>query len=120
MYYLSKTLEISYAHSLSLPYPSKCKGLHGHNAVITVYCATQELNESGMVEDFMHIKETVMQLDHKNLNELFTFNTTAENVARWICEQIPTCYKVEFQESNGNVATYVDDNALGAKASTAP
>ncbi|MBQ7633992.1 MAG: 6-carboxytetrahydropterin synthase [Bacteroidaceae bacterium] len=111
MFYVSKTLEISYAHSLSLNYPSKCSGLHGHNARITVHCAAEELNENGMVVDFMHIKEVVMRLDHKNLNDLFPFNTTAENVARWICEQIPTCYKVEFCESEGNTAIYTSDTA---------
>ena len=37
------------------------------------------------------------------------FNPTAENLARWICEQIPNCYKVKFQESEGNVAVYVKE-----------
>ena len=60
-----------------------------------------------MVVDFTVIKEKVKSLlDHQLLNEILPFNPTAENMARWICEQIPHCYKVDVQESRGNVATY--------------
>ena len=61
-----------------------------------------------MVVDFTHLKELVTErLEHRNLNDLFDFNTTAENMARWICEQIPQAYKVVFQESEGNIAAYI-------------
>ena len=107
MYTVIKRMEISAAHSLKLSYRSKCEDLHGHNWIITVYCRSRELNADGMVVDFSHIKETVKgKLDHRNLNEVLPFNPTAENIARWICEQIPTCFKVEVQESESNVATY--------------
>ena len=63
-----------------------------------------------MVIDFTHIKRVVKdQLDHRNLNEVLPFNPTAENIARWICDQLPTCYKVEVQESEGNTAIYEKD-----------
>ena len=63
-----------------------------------------------MVIDFSHIKRVVKdQLDHRNLNEVLPFNPTAENIARWICDQLPTCYKVEVQESEGNTAIYEKD-----------
>lgn len=107
MYTVIKRMEISAAHSLKLSYRSKCEDLHGHNWIITVYCRSRELNADGMVVDFSHIKEMVKgKLDHRNLNEVLPFNPTAENIARWICEQIPTCFKVEVQESESNVATY--------------
>ena len=69
-----------------------------------------------MVVDFTRIKEVVMEkLDHQNLNEVLPFNPTAENIARWVCKQIPQCYKVEVQESEGNIVIYekdtVKDNA---------
>lgn len=110
MYTVIKRLEISAAHSLSLTYESKCSNLHGHNWIVTVYCRAKELDENGMVTDFSHIKQNIQgQLDHKNLNEVLPLNPTAENIARWICEQIPACYKVEVQESEGNMVIYEED-----------
>ena len=100
-------MEISAAHRLALSYESKCCGLHGHNWIITVYCQSETLDENGLVVDFSHIKEIVMgQLDHKFLNDVMNVNPTAENIARWICEQVPHCYKVQIQESEGNLVEY--------------
>ena len=110
MYYVTKRFEISGSHRLELSYESKCSNIHGHNWIITVYCRSEELNPDGMVVDFSHIKRIVKdQLDHRNLNEVLPFNPTAENIARWICDQLPTCYKVEVQESEGNTAIYEKD-----------
>lgn len=110
MYTVIKRMEVSASHSLSLSYPSKCENLHGHNWIITVWCRSHELNEDGMVIDFTHIKQAVTdRLDHKNLNNVLPFNPTAENIARWICEQISSCFKVEVQESENNRAIYEKD-----------
>jgi 6-pyruvoyltetrahydropterin/6-carboxytetrahydropterin synthase len=107
MYYVKKTMEISAAHRLTLDYESKCTQLHGHNWLITVYCKSAELNANGMVVDFTIIKQMIKdRLDHQVLNDVLPCNPTAENIARWICEQIPHCYKVEVQESRGNMAIY--------------
>ncbi len=110
MYYVSKRLEIAFAHRLNLDYESKCSSLHGHNAVVTVFCCSEHLDANGMVTDFTSIKEIVSgRLDHAFANDVVDFNPTAENLARWICDNIPHCYKVMFQESEGNVAVYVRD-----------
>ena len=110
MYTVIKRLEISAAHRLNLYYDSKCTNLHGHNWVVRVHCRSKELNADGMVVDFSEIKRVVKgQLDHRVLNEVLSFNPTAENIARWICEQIPCCFKVEVQESEGNTAVYETD-----------
>lgn len=107
MYYVKKTLEISAAHSLSLTYRSKCESLHGHNWLLTVYCRARELDCNGMVEDFSVIKQKIVALlDHANLNEVLPFNPTAENIARWVVDLIPTCYRCEVCESDGNMAAY--------------
>lgn len=111
MYYITKRFEVAGCHRLELSYPSKCSNLHGHNWIITVHCRANELNADGMVEDFTNIKTLIStRLDHANLNEVLPFNPTAENIARWICGQIPTCWRVDVQESEGNVATYEIDN----------
>lgn len=107
MFYVSKRMEIAGSHRLELDYPSKCSELHGHNWIVTVHCKARELNQNGMVVDFTKIKEMVhAKLDHKNLNEVLNFNPTAENIAVWICSQVPYCYRVEVQESEGNVVVY--------------
>lgn len=106
MFYVQKRIEISSSHFLNLNYESKCKNLHGHNWIITVFCKSPELDKNGMVVDFTHIKGAIAELDHKNLNELFQCNPTAENMAKEIQTIIPYCYKVTIQESEGNIATY--------------
>ena len=107
MYYISKTMEIAGCHQLRLSYESKCERLHGHNWIVTVHCKSRELNADGMVMDLTQVKERIHgYLDHGNFNELLPFNPTAENLARWICEQVPHCYRVEVQESEGNTAIY--------------
>lgn len=81
--------------------------MHGHNWIITVFCRAEELDANGMVVDFTAIKRTVLDyLDHCCLNDVLPFNPTAENIARWVCDRIPHCYRVEVQESEGNTAAY--------------
>lgn len=110
MYYVTKKIEISGSHRLTLSYPSKCSNLHGHNWIITVHCKAAELNADGMVTDFSHIKENITgMLDHSNFNEVLPFNPTAENIARWICDKTENCYRVDVQESEGNIASYQTD-----------
>ena len=107
MYYIEKRIEISACHRLTLDYESKCTQLHGHNWIITIYCKSRELNKNGMVIDFSEIKRLIKTpLDHKNLNEVFDFNPTAENIARWICDHVDNAYKVEVWESEMNMAAY--------------
>lgn len=127
MFLVSKRMEIAYGHKLKLPYESKCQNLHGHNAIVIVYCKSKEVDAStGMVIDFKKIKELIHdKLDHGYINEILPdINPTAENMAKWICDEINgtvfedcrwmscTCYRVDFQESEGNTATYLLDEEV--------
>lgn len=107
-------MEVSAAHHLKLSYESKCSRLHGHNWIITVYLVSRDkLNDDGMVCDFGKVKQQVHgYLDHGNLNELLPFNPTAENIARWIVEKIPQCYKAIVKETEGNTVQAVDENKI--------
>jgi 6-pyruvoyltetrahydropterin/6-carboxytetrahydropterin synthase len=107
MYKISKRMEIAGAHRLDLPYKSGCRNLHGHNWIVVVHCRSETLNPSGMVEDFAEVKKRIHgKLDHEYFNDHLPFNPTAENIAKWICDQFPSCWKVDVHESEGNIATY--------------
>ena len=107
MYYVSKKIRIAASHRLVVDYPTKCARPHGHDYEIELFCKAPELDANGMVVDFKTIKERVTDvLDHRDLNEVLPFNPTAENLARWICGQVPHCYKVIVRETSDNTATY--------------
>jgi len=113
-YYVSKRMEIAGAHRLNLPYESKCENVHGHNWIVTVHCTSSKLTDYGMIVDFSKIKSEIHgYLDHSIINDkLPDINPTAENMAKWICNKVTEmcefgyCYKVEVQESEGNIAVY--------------
>lgn len=110
MYFVKKRFEISAAHRLDLSYESKCSNVHGHNWIVTVECRAKELNADGMVTDFTHIKQIVKdKLDHSMINDVLQMNPTAENIAKWVVDHVPNCWRCEVQESEGNSAAYEKD-----------
>lgn len=104
-------MEIAGSHKLNLDYESKCQNLHGHNWIVTVHLKGELLNHNGMLMDFTHIKKQIHDvLDHQHINDIVEVNPTAENMSKWICDKLgEMCYKVEVQESEGNIATYERD-----------
>ena len=114
----------SSAHQLR-GYKGKCENLHGHNYKIEIYARGSELNQIGLLVDFVELKdaanELVAYLDHNNLNELEPFvseqNPSAENVARFCLEKLAAqlnddrvqIYKVRCFETPTSVATYSVD-----------
>ena len=114
----------SSAHQLR-GYKGKCENLHGHNYKIEIYARGNELNNIGLLVDFVELKQAaddlVTYVDHKNLNELEPFvaeqNPSAENVARFFLEKLASkindarvqIYKVRCFETPTSVATYQVD-----------
>jgi len=113
MYYLQKTFTFSAAHRLALPYESPCNRLHGHNWAVTVHMRSKTLGESGMIEDFKHIKDKIQaRFDHAVLND-FMEQPTAERIARHIQGALaPLCYRVDVEESAGSIASYEEEDDL--------
>lgn len=125
MILVTKRMEIAGSHSLRLPYESKCRNLHGHNWVVTVHVCAKEVNkQTGMILDFTHIKKAVHdKLDHQHINDVVgdELNPTAENMCLWIRDEVNAalsgdypvharCCRVDVQESEGNVATWKEDD----------
>jgi 6-pyruvoyltetrahydropterin/6-carboxytetrahydropterin synthase len=76
-------------------YHGKCENVHGHNYRVQVGIEGHELDENGLLHDFADLKRrlraTSEYLDHQFINELKPFdaiNPTAENIARFICEEM--------------------------------
>jgi 6-pyruvoyltetrahydropterin/6-carboxytetrahydropterin synthase len=89
-YKLSVTRSFSSAHCLR-GYKGKCENLHGHNWKIRAAFYGTELDDTGVLIDFMdikmHLNKIINYLDHKFLNEIVPFdriNPTSENVAAFV------------------------------------
>jgi len=93
MYEVSVDETFAAAHNLR-EYKGKCEDLHGHNYKVRVVLAGKELDSTGLLYDFVHLKQVIrgviQSLDHKYLNELVPFdklNPSAENIARHIYDE---------------------------------
>ena len=93
MYEVSVDETFAAAHNLR-NYKGKCEDLHGHNYKVRVVLAGKDLDATGLLYDFVHLKQAIQavirKLDHKYLNELPPFdklNPSAENIARYIHDE---------------------------------
>jgi len=120
----------SSAHQLR-GYKGKCENLHGHNYRIEIYARGRELDNIGLLVDFVELKaaadEVVHYLDHRNINELEPFvelQPSAENLAKYILERVATkvgdervqIYKVRCFETPTSVATSISASAYSPLA----
>lgn len=91
MYTISKDFHFSASHQLDhLPEGHQCARLHGHNYVVRIVLEAEELNEDGFVIDYGDLKPFKdfidNELDHRHLNDVIPYRTTAENIARYLYE----------------------------------
>lgn len=115
MYKISKEFAFSASHILNgLEEGHPCSRLHGHNYIVTVHLKSDKLNEAGFVKDYRElapIKQYIDDtLDHRHLNDIFSFNPSAENMAKHFYDlfsaMIPEIYAVEVSETPKTSAIY--------------
>jgi len=97
--------EVSVEHTFAAAhflrnYHGKCENLHGHNYKVEICVAGPELDDAGMLVDFVELKRLLRgaaeKLDHQFLNEIAPFdvlNPSAENISRYLYEEISSGLK---------------------------
>ena len=94
MYQVSVEQHFDAAHYLR-EYGGKCENMHGHRFKVVATVGAEKLDDTGLAYDFAelkkHLTEIISQYDHTCINEIAPFdkiNTSSENIARTICEQL--------------------------------
>lgn len=115
MYKISKEFHFSAAHQLfGLPSNHPCSRLHGHNYIFIFELEGEELNEVGFIKDYREfdfIKNYIDNtLDHQDLNKVFSFQPSAENMAREMYlmfkPQLKELSRVYVKETEKTIASY--------------
>jgi 6-pyruvoyltetrahydropterin/6-carboxytetrahydropterin synthase len=115
MYTISKEFQFSASHQLhGLKEGHPCNRIHGHNYTIKVFLRAEELNRDGFVQDYNDLKPISdwvdNVLDHRNLNDVFDFQTSVENMSKYIFElfkpQFPLIVAVEMSETSKTSCRY--------------
>lgn len=117
-YHIRKEFHFSAAHTLlGLAEDHPCGRHHGHNYVVEVELAAEELDSNGWVRDYGDLEDFKRYLDshvdHRDLNVVFTpMQTTAELIAERFWEQLAgmgygdVLYAVHVSETPKTWATY--------------
>ncbi len=105
---LHNRTEFDFAAAHRLPFHGEpCDRVHGHNFKLVVIVAGEPDAKSGMVIDFMVMREVVerrviSRVDHKYLNEIVE-NPTAENLCCWVWDELlpelPGLSQIELYEN---------------------
>ena len=113
------TIEETFAAGHALRnYRGKCENVHGHNYRCQVTLEGAELDDIGLLVDFVELKRVVHgvldRMDHQWLNEFPPFdvlNPSAENMARYIYEQVSEGLKTRDGVRIGLVRLWETDTA---------
>jgi 6-pyruvoyltetrahydropterin/6-carboxytetrahydropterin synthase len=101
------------AHFLK-EYKGKCENIHGHTFQVEVQVSINKLDTSGIGIDFTDIKKKLTDIlpDHTLLNNVYSFNPTAENLSKHFYGELRKLYPVKsvtVWESKDAAATYSED-----------
>lgn len=117
MYLIEREVKVKGFKKIVMPaeYTGNYNQIHPFNWSIKIFAKSRELNANDMVEDFEYIEKQVKEnLDGKYLNEiegLEFISPTEENMAKWICDTIPECYKVRIEDlDNHSVTEYIEED----------
>jgi 6-pyruvoyltetrahydropterin/6-carboxytetrahydropterin synthase len=104
------------AHFLPhVPDGHKCKEIHGHTYILTIYIEGELHPQLGWVMDFADLKKiidpVIAMLDHKFMNNLPGLeNPTCEIIAQWIWNkikpQVPSLVRIELNETPTSGVVY--------------
>jgi 6-pyruvoyltetrahydropterin/6-carboxytetrahydropterin synthase len=111
---LTKEFDFEAGHHL-VPYEGKCEHSHGHSYHMEVTIEGKP-GRDGLLIDFKELKgivnEVIEPLDHNYLNNYFDFNTTCENMIRYlwvtIQEELPAhvaLEEIKLWETRNSYAT---------------
>lgn len=116
---LSKTFRFEAAHYLpTFPEGHKCRRMHGHSFRVDVVVRGEVPEQAGYLLDYGEITAAIepirQRLDHYLLNDIEGLaNPTAENLARWIHQQLrpalPMLHLVRVHETCTSTCEYAGD-----------
>lgn len=97
MYILRKEMKFSAAHQLP-KYDGRCANLHGHTWKVEIEIQATGLDKQDFVVDFTIVKKAIdTPFDHRYLNDVIE-NPTAENLARYIYQDLKTALDPEIHK----------------------
>ena len=115
MFRIEKEFAFSAAHQLhGLRAEHPCGRVHGHNYRVVVALESPTLDSTSFVVDYGELSDLKAYidtvLDHRNLNDVLLFQTTAENIAKHIfefCKVLwPQTVEVRVSETPKTWASY--------------
>ncbi|NPA12635.1 MAG: 6-carboxytetrahydropterin synthase [Aquificae bacterium] len=105
--------EFQAAHFIT-DYHGKPEPLHGHTWEVEVFIQADTVDKGGIAFDFVEIQKFLDQIipNYTNLNEVYSFSPSAENLAKHFYHQIkqkyPSLKKVVVWETKWGGAEYYE------------
>ncbi|MCI9867193.1 6-carboxytetrahydropterin synthase QueD [Rhizobium skierniewicense] len=116
MFRITKEFHFSASHQLKdLPADHQCARLHGHNYIVEVELAGEDLNQHGFIRDYHELSPLKRYIDdhfdHRHLNDVLQNDmVTAERLAKhfydWCKERLPETSAVRVSETAKTWAEY--------------